>query len=138
MATEAGRHGTAKFDFLHEKFLDLWRVLNRIARVPLKNVKHGFHAYENAITRDDAFATKVEYAVKASSYLLSSMVKASTALSELIYCASKLLEMVHDYLYRKKYGIHVTELWTAKSNLEGLLTVLLYAEAFIEIGRMGI
>ncbi len=92
--------------------------------------------YEKMVIEDPEKVAKLESTLNLVSFLLPGHFKSSELLSELVYFATKMMSLLHDVIYRKKFSMFHEFLWNKKSYLEATLTVLEYVEAFVELGAM--
>lgn len=83
---------------------------------------------------DPEKVAKLESALSITSFILPGSFKSSDVVSEFVYFATKMLALLHDLIYRRKFAQIHEFLWTDKTYLESILTVIEYTEAFLEIG----
>eukprot|EP00794_Sanderia_malayensis_P011294 gene11294-12475_t len=92
--------------------------------------------YEKMVIEDPEMIGKIESTLNLASFLLPGHFKSSELLSELLYFATKMLSLLHDIIYRKKFAVLQDLFWNKKNHLEAVLTVVEYIEAFIELGAI--
>ena len=114
-------------------FAFLSRMESLLIRV-CDEARKGLQKYELVVVNDPDTTAKLESAVRLISFVLPARFKSSELLSELIYFASKMLCILHDFLYRKHHKFFIDDLNSSKTKLEIILSVLEYIEAFIELG----
>ena len=99
-----------------------------------KNLVHLSQKYEKMVIEEPERVAKLESTLNLMSFVLPGQFKSSELLSELVYFATRMLSLLHDVIYRKKFSLLHGFLWTDKTYLELSVTVLEYVEAFIELG----
>lgn len=88
--------------------------------------------YINLMTSDPATASKIEGAIRTTSYLIPGRFKASEEISELVYATGNLLALFNDILLKQRAKL--VEVWSQQqAYLMKFLTVIEYLEVFIEI-----
>lgn len=91
--------------------------------------------YQNVISSDEAIASHIEKGLRILSYILPSYIDMPQYFSELLYLVSKLLEMLHDFIYCKRFLLVPAEdLFNMKAKIKYALAITEYSEAFFEIG----
>ena len=92
------------------------------------------HSYEKIVINDPEKIAKIESALSLISFILPGHFRSSDVVSELVYFATKMMALLHDIIYRRKFSEVHTFLWTDKTYLQTVLTVVEYTEAFLELG----
>lgn len=91
-------------------------------------------SYEKLVIEDPEWVAKIESSLSFVSFVLPGHFRSSDIVSELVYFATKMLQLIHDLIYRRKFSAVHEFLWTEKTYLESALTTLEYTEAFLELG----
>ena len=91
-------------------------------------------SYEKLVIEDPEWVAKIESSLSFVSFVLPGHFRSSDIVSELVYFATKMLQLIHDLIYRRKFSAVHKFLWTEKTYLESALTTLEYTEAFLELG----
>ena len=92
--------------------------------------------YREFIAHNTEIASRIESILRFLSYVLPGRFGASEALAELLFSASQLLTLLHDWIYRKEKGIqdYPTASSEEESRIVLWLTVLENVEVFVEVG----
>ncbi|RWS03679.1 peroxisomal membrane protein PEX16-like protein [Dinothrombium tinctorium] len=99
----------------------------------LESLKESVVKYKTFVEMNPMVAKEVETLLRWISYLMSGRVDNSHIVSELIYSASNLLQLLNDYILRKAAGIEFTLNSTPEvEHLQIFLTVVEYIQVFSE------
>ncbi|XP_065055927.1 peroxisomal membrane protein PEX16-like [Rhopilema esculentum] len=91
-------------------------------------------SYKRMVVEDPAKVATFESTLNLISFVLPGNIRSSDIVSELVYFATKMLALIHDIIYRRELSVMHKFLWTEKTYLESVLTVLEYMAPFLELG----